>query len=304
MKIAIIVFLILLVIMGGAGIVVYTIMKKQDLKISDPTENPGIKTVQEFTPLKDITQNMMILDGNRFRAVIQCSSTNYLLKTSGEKEQIELSFQRFLNTITFPITFFLQTKTIDNTERLRPLKEKCSRTIRELPGIEEYAKTYQKEMANLNERLGNNHQKNRYIIVSYDEAGDLSELTPEEKSAYAAKELKQRCNILISNLEAVGVTSHQLDNEELFELLYSSYYRDDYSYASEISSGDAFALIVHGEEDKFQKLPKAALLDLILAETVNHIQIEGLDDIPSGKEVLSIIEQARRDYAGYFEEVK
>jgi len=289
--ILVLVFVIMALVIGG---IIFVVMKKTS-PIKDNTENSNITRVQDFSPVKDIFGEMIVLENDQYRAVLSCSSTNYLLKTPEEKNQIELTFQRFINTISFPITFFLQTKIIDNTQRLSILHDKCDAAVQKMPFLKEYAEEYQKQISLLNESLGNNHQKNRYIIVSYDEAYELSDLTAEERINYAIKELKSRCNIITSNLEAVGVTSHQLNDIELWELLYSSFHRDDYSFSEVLSSKDAFSTVVHGENDNFATLEKKDLLDIILKETVNKIEAEGLDSIPEGKELLARLRESGKE---------
>lgn len=195
----------MLVMFGALGFVVFIMVKKVDPKNKDASEDPNIKQAQDFLPFEDITNNMIVLGNHRYRAVLSCSSTNYQLKTAGEREQIEMSFQRFLNTVTFPITFFMQTKVIDNTARMAELKRDIERIVVEFPNISTYAEQYQKDMTNLNQIIGNNQQKKRYIIVTYDDTGDLSTLSEEEKVIHAEKELQLRCNSIISNLQAVGV---------------------------------------------------------------------------------------------------
>ena len=63
------------------------------------------------------------MGGHDYRLVIECSSTNYNLKTDTEREMIELSFQKLLNSLTFPITIFIQTKVLDNTKILSQMEE-------------------------------------------------------------------------------------------------------------------------------------------------------------------------------------
>lgn len=302
MSTAILITLVMLVIFGAIGAVAFIMIKKIDPKNKDSSENPDIKEAQEFLPFEDISNNMIILPNHRYRAVLVCSSTNYQLKTAGEREQIEMSFQRFLNTITFPITFFLQTKVIDNTERMKTLAKDAERIVTEFPNMANYAERYQKDMANLNQMIGNNQQKKRYIIVTYDDSGDLSTLSDEEKIIHAEKEIQHRCNGLISNLQSVGVKATVLNTAELIELVYSCYYRDDYSYSEAIASKDPFSMFVSGTEDKFQNLPKAKLLDLILGEAISKIELSNVDSDPGGRKTLSELKQLRDTYAGYFKE--
>ena len=88
----------------------------------------------------------------------------------------------------------------------------------------------------------------------------------------------------------------------LIELVYSCYYRDDYSYAEAISSGEPFAMFVNGEEDKFKDMPKVKMLDLILGEAINKVTMSNLDSDPGGRSALEELKALRSKYAGYFEE--
>lgn len=296
------VILIMVVFFGGIIAAMIAIMKKVDPLKNDTVNKVSTTKVQDFLPFEDITNNMIVLGHHRYRAVISCSSTNYQLKTNGEREQIEMSFQRFLNTISFPITFFLQTKIIDNTERLKELDNDIKVVTAEFPNMTDYAEAYREAMQTLNQRIGNNQQKKRYIIVTYDDSGSLSTLSDEEKVIHAEKEIKQRCYAIINNLQAVGVKATILKTEDLVELVYSCYYRDDYSYAQAISDKEPFSLFVEGETDRFKNIPKTKMLDLILGETINQIQLANIDTDPAGKKTLMEIKDLREKYAGYFQE--
>jgi hypothetical protein len=300
--IGIIIGLIFILLVAGIGITMYIMMKKYDPKAQDKTENPNIKTAQEFLPFEDIRDDVLLLGQHRYRAILICSSTNYRLKTAGEKDQIELAFQRFLNTINFPITFYLQTKVIDNTARLQRIKEEATHTVHNFAGMASYAETYLEDMRTLNQKLGNNQQKKRYIIVSYDNADELNKLSEEEKDEYAIREVRRRAQVVQSNLDAVGVASQLMSTEELIELIYSSYWRDDYSYASELSDGNCFSMFVEGEQDKFKDMPKAKMLDLIFGETINKMELANIDRDAAGKAILEQLEEMRKKYAGAFKE--
>ena len=151
----IVVILIIILMASAVGGALYFAIKKIDPRGNDKTEDPYIKTVQEFLPFESITNDTIILSGHKYRAVIECSATNYNLKTPAERAIIEASFQRFLNAITFPITFFLQTKVIDNSKRLQLLHEEIQATLSEFPNMSEYAEQYERDMADLNNKIGN-----------------------------------------------------------------------------------------------------------------------------------------------------
>ncbi len=300
MPLIIIIMLVMFLLAGIVGVVIFFTVKKFDPQGNDKTEDPNIKTVQEFLPFKDIRDGTIVLSDHKYRAIIECSATNYNLKTPAERASIEASFQRFLNTITFPITFFMQTKVIDNSKRLQMLHEEIKATLVEFPNMASYAEQYERDMSDLNSKIGNSQQKKRYIIIPYDEVVLLDNLTEDEKVNYAAKEIRNRCNIIMSNLESVGVISRILSTEELVELVYSCYNRDDYSYAEAISNKDAFSTFVHGTRDNFKNMPKEALLDIIFGETINKMELGNVAADHDGLMALKELKELRAKYAGYY----
>lgn len=293
MATALLLSVIMLLIVGTGVMVLLILVKKMDPDGGDKTEDPTIKTAQEFLPFNDIRDDMIVLSGNRYRAVLCCTSINYYLKTEGEKDQIEMAFQRFLNTVSFPITFFLQTKVIDNTDRLKILKKKTALVKTEFPHIADYEQRYITDMENLNIDLGNNQEKKRYIIITYDEVDELSQLTESEKILHASKEIRNRCNIISSNLDAVGVSSYILNTDGLIELIYSSFYRDDYSYSQAIADKEGFNRFVDGKTDRFKDITKSELLDIILGEALSKMDISNVDNDAKGKTVKKAIQKLK-----------
>lgn len=285
----IVILLCLCVFAGIIGTMIWIVLKRVDPKNQDKSEDPQVKEAQAFLPFLDIQDNMIILPNNNYRMVLECSSLNYSLKTEAERNQIDFSFQRFLNSISFPISFFLQTKTIDNRERLETLDKNIGETLKHYPAVRTYAKAFREEMRNINESIGNSHQKKRYIIVSYDDVSTLDSLSPEEQDVYARKAIFTRCNGLISGLNGVGIHAHVLNTAELIELIYSCYYRDDFSYAECIASKEPFALFVDGTGNKLEQLDKEGQLHLLFEEVKNRIRLENLDATNEGQRLLDAI---------------
>lgn len=295
--------IILLAIIGLVIGIMLFVMKKLNAKYDtgDESDSPDLTQAQAFLPFEDIRENVIILPGNQYRAVMECSSVNYTLKTEGERELIEVSFQQFLNSLPCPITIYTQTKLIDNSKRQQALEANIKTVTKDFPLIAKYAEQYKRDMANLTTSIGNTLQKKRYIIVPYDEVNLLGELSEAEKVHYAAKEIMNRCNIIKSNLNGVGVNSHIMNTQELTELVYSAYHRDDFSFAEAISSGEAFALVVGGEKDLFADRPEEADLDQILAEAIKKLQVHGLSLNKEGESVLNALTDLRNEHAGYYQ---
>ena len=151
-------------------------------------EIKSVESVQEF-PFEGIDEDCLIIEGGKYRKIIECSSTNYALKTDEEQVSIEMIFQRFINSLTFPVVFFLQTRVIDNAKRLMLLHEDVSVIKRTFPMLEDYADRYMEEMRHVNEFIGNSTQKKRFIIVPFDEAVAIDGLTEEDQAAYIKRNL-------------------------------------------------------------------------------------------------------------------
>jgi hypothetical protein len=304
----VIVLIIFLLVVAGMGFAVYTVMKKTDPRRIDTSTIDTITTAQEFLPFEDIRDGMIILGGHKYRMVIEATSTNYNLKTDKEKELIEISFQRFLNSLTFPITFYVQTKKIDNSKMLSLLEEEIKATVSQFPELEEYGEIYLNEMMNLEGYIGNNKQKKKYIIVPYEEAINLPNLSDEEKYEYSLKEIYTRASIIVDGLSAVGIKARILDTKELAELVYSTYHKDNYSHVENITSGEFLSLIVDSKDRKMDNLTEDAKLDWILYEAQMRLKTELLgDNMPdfiraSAEKAIADIERIRDEVGGYYKQ--
>ncbi len=297
--------LLILLFAGGTGLLLFLLVRHLDPMRQ--TEGKGTQSrdaiAQDFLPFEDIRSGMIILPGHCCRAVIECSSINYDLKTEGEREQIEMAFQQFLNSLSFPVSIFLQTREIDNTGRIEKLREEISRTLVQFPGMEPYARQFLQDMEHLNERIGNTQQKKRFIIVPYDDAVTMEKLSDRDKEDYAARELRNRCSMLRSGLDATGVLTRVLDTEEVVELIYSCCNRDNFSYAKAIASGDAFSLFVDGEEDRFRDMDKTDFLRCLLRDGLSRIRSGSLDTLPEGEELMEHLKALQRKLDSGEEEV-
>lgn len=276
--VAIIVSFVFLAIVGGMAFAVMRVLKKTDPSNNDTSTQDNITTAQDFLPFEDIKDGMICLGGHKYRAIIDCSSTNYNLKTDGEKEMIEIAFQRFVNSLTFPVTFYIQTKVIDNSKMLELLRKEIEESIEHFPQLEQYGSIYFNEMIDLNGHVGNNKQKKKYMIVSFDEAINLGDLSDPEKYDYASKELYNRATILVDGLSSVGVKAKILGTKDLAELVFSSYHKDNYTHVENVINGEFLTLLTESERNPMEALPDDARLDWILYEAQMRIQTELMKD--------------------------
>ena len=303
--IAVVVFI---AIIGTMIFVVLKTMKQTNPATYDTSTNSKVETAQDFLQFDDIRDGMICLGGHQYRAVIECTSTNYNLKTNKEKEMIEASFQRFVNSLTFPVTFYVQTKVIDNSKMLEMMQEELQDVIKNYPHLEPYANSYFYEMSNLHSYIGNNKQKKKYIIVPFDEALSLGNFSDEEKYEYASKELYTRASIIADGLQSVGVKATILNTKELAELIFSTYHKDNYAHVENIVNGEFLTLLTESERNQEEMMTEDARLDWILYEAQMRIQNELLkENSPefykkTFEKCIGEINRLRDETGGYYKE--
>lgn len=304
----ILVILILLVVFGAVGFVVYLQIKKTDPANVDSSLKNNVATTQDFLPFEDVKDSMIHLGNHKYRAVIKCNSINYNLKTEKEQDVIELSYQRFLNALSHPISIFVQTKVMDNTKMLENLKEEIVQTIEEFPILKDYGNYFYSEMTNIYDNIGNNKEKKKYIIVPFDDAIELTNSSEQEKYEYAMNELQNRCLIVIDGLQSLGIQADFLKSDELIDLLYTVYHKDDANQAENISSGDFLSLLVDGD-DKLMDLSHEARLDWILYEAQKRLELEISSDKMADNELkaranlgIQKLAELRNEIAGYYKD--
>lgn len=205
-----------------------------------------INTAKDFLPFWDIKDNVIDLGNYKYRAIIDCSSINYVLRNDTEKEIVENAFRGFLNSLQFSVSFFIHTKELNYLNMIENLKKDAINMGNECPNLKEYANVYLQEIIYLKDNIENSKQKKKYIIVPFDEAATINNLSKEEKLEYSLKELNSRVSTIQEGLFSIGIKSSVLDTHKIIDLFFSILHRDEESVVDNISSGDATVPIVSG----------------------------------------------------------
>ena len=216
-------------------------------------------TIYEFMEFEDIIDNMIVRkNGTQYIMVLQCNGVNYDLMSEDEKVGVEEGFVQFLNTLRYPIQLYIQSRTLNLRDIIAEYKSRVEIIVNEIEKID--AKIAQAQM-NANkalkeklefekrkkenvleygisitdyvEKLSANKnilQQKTYVVVSYYSAeigGGLDKYSKEEIYNMCFSELYTRCQNIASALATSQITSTILDSEELAELLYIAYNRDE-----------------------------------------------------------------------------
>jgi len=189
---------------------------------------------QQFVPVKEIRNGIIILKDGGYRGVLICSSINFGLKSADEQHAITLGFQNLLNTLDFSIQIVVNSRKMDLRPYLAILGKKGLEQKTELMRIQlreyiEFVRSFA-DQANI-------MTKSFYIIVPYSPhlstisaTNFLRQRNTATKAADAetsfeedSTQLEQRLTLIISSLAGTGVRATRLGTEEVIELLYRSF---------------------------------------------------------------------------------
>ncbi|MEG1008336.1 MAG: hypothetical protein RSE41_02785 [Clostridia bacterium] len=258
-----------------------------------------------FIEFDKISDNMIISEKeSKYTMVIQCKGINYDLMSEVEQLSVEEGFITFLNTLKSPIQLYVQARAVNLKNSLELYKKrvgdinreyeeknesfkKLSDDINSTPAdinkaqiekekfsnISEYAEDITKyvEKLSLNKHM---LQRKFYVILSYYKSEVTASADFSKKEIYdiCYRELYTRSQSIIGALQACSVNSRILNSNELAELLYISYNRDDENLIdikTALESG--FYRLYSTSEDLMDK--KNELLDKeIKTEAMNRVE--------------------------------
>jgi len=98
--------------------------------------NKQSKAAQDFVPIKEVRDGVVILKDGSMRAVLMVSSLNFALKSQDEQESILFQFQNFLNSLDFSVQFFVQSRELDIRPYLNLLEERYRAQTEDLMRIQ------------------------------------------------------------------------------------------------------------------------------------------------------------------------
>lgn len=227
--------------------------------IADKTKTFAVESVFDFMEFDKIEDNMIIQKkGNKYIMVVECQGINYDLMSEVEKNGVEEGFIQFLNTIRYPIQIYTQTRTINLEGSIQTYKDKVKviedtlekqelqykdmvssgryskeqldrayYTLTKQRNLAEYGKDiiYTTEKMSLNKNVLN---KKYYVVVPYyPEDVENANLDKEEIKNMAFSELYTRSQSILRTLAVCGINGKILSSNDLVDLLYVAYNRDE-----------------------------------------------------------------------------
>src|SRR6478609_3926900 len=94
------------------------------------------KPTQDFVPVEEVRNGVVILKNGGYRGIMMCSSLNFALKSDEEQQAIIGGFQNFLNTLDFPVQIVVHSRKTDIRPYLSLLQERMDLQGSELMRIQ------------------------------------------------------------------------------------------------------------------------------------------------------------------------
>jgi hypothetical protein len=208
-----------------------------DKKLNQTKAQEAAASTQAYLNIAEIKDGVIVLKDGSLRAVMMTSALNFALKSGSEQDAIIFAYQRFLNSLTFPIQILVQSRRLDLEYYTEKLDKRADEQDQELIKLQilEYTEFIKRLIT-----VTNIMDKRFYVIVPFFPPGTepvkglgkffgtssakKQESKAREESFEQGKvQLRQRVEAIASGLGTLGLRAVTLNSEELVELFYSVY---------------------------------------------------------------------------------
>jgi len=193
------------------------------------------KATQEFVPIKEVRDGIIIMKDGSMRAIVLSSSLNFALKSADEQEAIIYQFQNFLNSLDFSTQISIQSRELDIRPYLATLEKRYNDELNDLLKIQ--IREYVQFVKSFTESQ-NIMSKTFFVVVPFNPTvlgptkdSGLGKLFSSNKGKGKVDgkndnfdenrtQLEQRVSIVQQGLMRCGIRSVSLGTEETIELFY------------------------------------------------------------------------------------
>ena len=198
---------------------------------------PGPST-QNLVSISEIRDNVLMLKDGSMRTIIEVSAINFELRSEDEQIAIIQNFQKFLNSIDFPLNISIISRRLYIDNYLKLASEASAEMDNELLRIQ--ASEYMKFIKELSS-LTNIMSKKFYIVVPFYvfevptktgifqsikgvlKPGTVMTRVSEEKYQAYRNQLMQRAELIFGGLVGLGLRTRLLERDELVQIFYNLY---------------------------------------------------------------------------------
>jgi len=194
-------------------------------------------TTQDFIPIKEIRDGIIVLEDGSLRALLLASAVNMALKSTEEQEAVIYQFQGFLNALEFPVQISVQSRRYDIKPYLQTLEERLDKQTAELLRLQtqEYIEFIRWFTDSVNIM-----SKKFFVTIPYSGTSLAEEKSTNffnkifnkkpqtfhdetERFEEQRSQLEQRISIVKGGLSRFGVRSEVLDTQQSIEAFYNMF---------------------------------------------------------------------------------
>ena len=196
------------------------------------------QSTKELVSIADIKDSIVLLKNGSLRAVIEVSSVNFELRSEEEQTGILQNFQRFLNSVDFPLQMIVNSRQLNMDSYLKTVDAVAESATNELLKIQaiEYSK-FVKELL----ELSNIMTKHFYVVLPFyvyetpsksgilesakslfNKSQTVIQIKPEQLETYRTQ-LMQRAELILDGLIGTGLKTRLMEGQELNNLYYNLY---------------------------------------------------------------------------------
>ncbi len=170
--------------------------------------------MKEYLPIKKIEDSVITIQHKKTKkkiSIIEIKPLNYKIRNIGEREAIISGFQRFLDSLEFPIQIIIATEPLNIDEYLKSLEERVDAVI-DITKNPDYEKHFISFKEHIENTIKTSSLMNRKFFIAI----------PEKESIG----INIQTEICKDELKNLGITVKSLDREEITGIL-SGFFNDN-----------------------------------------------------------------------------
>lgn len=191
---------------------------------------------QQFVPVKEVRDGIVVLKDGTLCAVLLVSSINLSLKAYDEQRAVLLQFQNFLNALDFPVEIVIQSRRYDVRPYIVTLENRLREQQEQLLQVQ--TREYIDFIQSFSDQV-NIMRKSFFVVIPYvppilSQEGGVSKVLSFLKKPKAGEEsvsdfeeqrtqLEERLSVVEQGLTRLGLRIVQLGTQEVIELLYKTF---------------------------------------------------------------------------------
>lgn len=192
---------------------------------------PVSKATQDFVPIKEVRDGVIILKDGSMRAIVMASSINFALKSPDEQQGVIMQFQNFLNGLDFSVQISIQSRELDIRPYIAMLEGRYKNETGDLMKIQ--IKEYIQFVRNFVDQT-KIMTKSFFVVIPFSPTSSTTQKKSSSDILGAKKgkednnsnfsenrtQLEQRIGTISQGLSGCGIKTIQLGTEEIVELFY------------------------------------------------------------------------------------